>query len=206
LKKLITSKNHISQYFPLELKFRVFPRTVFLGNYHWYFPANPIIEFIPEILNILSKCNLSDFFTNYTKNADFPEKPHWKHIVVNAVNQKHDNDWQTCINLDHDFNQFREIHISISIASVWKFPTNCSKFTLLRLSLFHLYQIMINHVKFANVCVKTSLVLVVQVPQSEMCSIWWDLLIEKFPLDLYAELSECEEVSLFRILLRKDPS
>ena len=66
-----------------------------------------------------------------------------------------------------------------------------------------------NHVKFANVCVKPSFfmqVLVVQVPQSEMCSIWWDLLIEKFPLDLYAELSECEEVSLFRILLGKDPS
>jgi hypothetical protein len=78
-------------------------------------------------MNILSKCNLSDFFTNYTKNADFPEKPHWKHIVVNTVNQKHDNDWQTCINLDHDFNQFREIHISVYIASAWKFPTNCSE-------------------------------------------------------------------------------
>jgi hypothetical protein len=32
LKKLITSKNYISQYFPLELKFRVFPMTVFPGN------------------------------------------------------------------------------------------------------------------------------------------------------------------------------
>jgi hypothetical protein len=38
LKKLITSKNHISQYFPHELKFRVLPRTVFPGNYHWEFP------------------------------------------------------------------------------------------------------------------------------------------------------------------------
>jgi hypothetical protein len=44
LKKLITSKNHISQYFPLELKFRVFPRMVFPGNYHWEFP--PI--YLPE--------------------------------------------------------------------------------------------------------------------------------------------------------------
>ena len=41
MKKLITSKNHISQYFPLGLKFRVFPRMVFPGNYHWYFPTNP---------------------------------------------------------------------------------------------------------------------------------------------------------------------
>ena len=47
LKKLITFKNHISQYFPLELKFRVFPRTVFSGNYHWYFPANPDCESWP---------------------------------------------------------------------------------------------------------------------------------------------------------------
>jgi hypothetical protein len=30
--------NHISQYLLLELKFRVFPRTVFPGNYHWEFP------------------------------------------------------------------------------------------------------------------------------------------------------------------------
>ena len=35
---LLASKNHISQYFPLELKFRVFPRTVFPRNYHWEFP------------------------------------------------------------------------------------------------------------------------------------------------------------------------
>jgi len=82
---------------------------------------------VPEILNILSKYNLSDFLTCYTRNADFPEKPHWKRIVVDAVNQKHDYDWQTCINLDNDFNRFREIHFSVSIANVWKFPTNCSK-------------------------------------------------------------------------------
>ena len=52
---------------------------------------------VPEILNILSKYNLFDFLTYYTKNADFPEKRHWKRIVVDAVNQKHDFDWQTRI-------------------------------------------------------------------------------------------------------------
>jgi hypothetical protein len=55
------------------------------------------IRFVAEMLNILSKYNLSDFLTNYTKHADFPEKPHWKSIVVDAVNQKHDYDWQTRI-------------------------------------------------------------------------------------------------------------
>jgi hypothetical protein len=97
---------------------------------------------------------------NYTKHADFPEKPHWKRIVVDAVNQKHDYDWQTRINLDNDFNRFRKIHFSVSIASVWIFPTNCSNFALLSLSLnlFHLYHITINNnVKFANLCVNTSL-------------------------------------------------
>jgi hypothetical protein len=77
-----------------------------------------LIGFDPEILNILSKYNLYDFLTNYTKNADFPVKPHWKCIVVDVVNQKHDFDWQTRINLDNDFNRFREIHFSVSIASV----------------------------------------------------------------------------------------
>jgi hypothetical protein len=34
--------NEFIKTFPLELKFRVFPRTVFPGNYHhWYFPTNP---------------------------------------------------------------------------------------------------------------------------------------------------------------------
>ena len=67
------------------------------------------------------------FFTNYTKNADFRGKSHCKRIVVNAVDQKPDNDWQTRINSDNDFNQFREIHISVYIARAWKFPTNCSE-------------------------------------------------------------------------------
>jgi hypothetical protein len=39
-----------------------------------------------------------------------------------------------------------------------------------------------------------------------MCSIWWDLIIEQFPVELYAELSECDEESLIQILLGKDPS
>ena len=74
------------------------------------------IGFIPEILQILSKYNLSDYLTNYTKNTNFPEKPNWKRIVVDAVNQKHDNDWQARINVDNDFNRFREINFS-----VWQF-------------------------------------------------------------------------------------
>jgi hypothetical protein len=37
------------------------------------------IRFVAEMLNILSKYNLSDFLTNYTKHADFPEKPHFSH-------------------------------------------------------------------------------------------------------------------------------
>jgi hypothetical protein len=64
---------------------------------------------------------------SHTKNGDFPEKPHWKCIVVNVVNQKQDNEWQTRINLDNDFNRFREIHFSVSIPSVWTFTTNCSE-------------------------------------------------------------------------------
>jgi hypothetical protein len=76
------------------------------------------------ILKILNKYNLFVFLTNYTKNADFQGKSHCKRIVVNAVDQKHDNDWQTRINSDNDINQFREIHISVYIANAWKFPTN----------------------------------------------------------------------------------
>jgi hypothetical protein len=40
--------------------------------------------FVPEILSILREYNLSEFLTNYAKNADFPEKPNWKRIAVNA--------------------------------------------------------------------------------------------------------------------------
>ena len=74
---------------------------------------------------MLHKYNLSVFFTNYKKNAIFGGNL-WKSIVVNAVGQKLDNDWQTRINLDNDFNRFKENHISVSMASVWKFLTNCS--------------------------------------------------------------------------------
>ena len=30
-----------------------------------------------------------------------------------------------------------------------------------------------------------------------MCSIWWDLIIEIVPVELYAELSECDEESVY---------
>ena len=61
---------------------------------------------------------------------------------MNVVDLKHDNEWHTLINLDNDFNQFREIHISVTMARVWTFLT--------RIAMNH-------YVGFENVCVKTSL-------------------------------------------------
>lgn len=115
------------------------------------------------------------------------------------------------INLDNDFNRFREIHFSVSIPSVWTFTTNCSE---LRTAKF--FAKLISSVPNSNeqsceiykrVCKDIFIHASLSCPStSEMCSIWWDLIIEKFPVELYAELSEYDEESFFRILLGKDPS
>lgn len=169
------------------------------------------IGFIPEILQILSKYNLSDYLTNYTKYTNFPEKPNWKRIVVDAVNQKHDNDWQARINLDNDFNRFREIHFSVSIASVWQFPTKCSELRTAKFIAKLISSVPDRNEQSCDICKRVCKDIFIHASlscpsTSEMSSIWWDLLIEQFPVELYAELSECDEESLFRILLGKDPS
>jgi hypothetical protein len=169
------------------------------------------IGFVPEMLNILSKYNLSDFLTNYTKNADFPGKPHWKRIVVDAVNQKHDYDWQTRINLDNDFNRFRRIHFSVSISSVWIFPTNCSELRTAKFITKLISSVPHNNKQSCEICKPVCKYIFIHASlsfpnTSKMCSIWWDLIIEQFPVELYAELSECNEESLILILLGKDPS
>ena len=133
----------------------------YLVNIYSYIGFSPFynINRIGFILfqNMLHKHNLSVFFTKLYKNATFVGNP-WKRIVVNAVCPKHDNNWQTRMNLDHDFIRFRNTHISM--ASVWTFLTNCSGLRPANLSknLFHLYQIiMYHHMEFENVCVNTSL-------------------------------------------------
>ena len=61
----------ISQYFPLELKFRVFP-----GNYHWYFPTNHALKFfVKEMLtvdNLTKSCSLNS--NNITNIYDYEKK------------------------------------------------------------------------------------------------------------------------------------
>ena len=141
------------------------------------------IRFVAEILNILSKYNLSDFLTNYTKHADFPEKPHWKSIVVGAVNQKHDYDGQTRINLDNDFNRFRKIHFSESIASVWKFRTNCSEHRTAKSIAKLISSVSHNTKQSCEICKPVCKYIYIHASlscpnTSELCSIWWNLIIE----------------------------
>ena len=91
MKKLITSKNHISQYFPLGLKIRVFPRTIFPGNYHWefpplVFPGQPCLT-VKNIPTLLSLFNQPSIILMYFKKKICHKKEFWPRstcIFLNA--------------------------------------------------------------------------------------------------------------------------
>ena len=119
--------------------------------------------------------------------------------------------WLIHINSDNDFKRFKYIHKSVSAAHVWKFPSNSSE---IRTALFigKLISTAPTHVfKFCEICDRPFTDVFVHACfgctcTSNMHSTWMGLIIENFCLDLYVELSECDDDSLYTICLGKNPS
>ena len=100
---------------------------------------------------------------------------------MNAVGQKHDNHWQTRINLDNDLNWFRETHISVSMASVWKFLTNCSDLLPAKFVAKLIPSVPNNNVPSCGIWKRVCKYVFIHMSLtchciSEICSICWDLM------------------------------
>ena len=77
--------------------------------------------FIPDIIGILYRYELSDYLVEYLLQGMFPPKQLWKSIVYDAVNETHSNEWSLRTTSDNDFLCVRDIHRSVELANVWKY-------------------------------------------------------------------------------------
>ena len=78
------------------------------------------LGFIPDIMCILTKYNLSTYLINYVRTSAFPSKPQWKNIINQAILNTHTNKWRERIDQDSDFNRFKNFHRSIAPSIFWK--------------------------------------------------------------------------------------
>ncbi|OOZ37539.1 RNA-directed DNA polymerase, partial [Solemya elarraichensis gill symbiont] len=66
--------------------------------------------FIPDICDILSRYNLTQYLTSFMETNGFPTKNVWKRIVKNRIRHTENTLLRTRINHDSDFARFRDVH------------------------------------------------------------------------------------------------
>ena len=130
--------------------------------------------------------------------------------MKNAVNQRHDADWNNRVSDHDDFSRFKLIHNSISAARVWSYSSNCMELK----NAFFIAKLISStpkrHTQPCKLCNRIVHDIRIHARidctiKSPLLDIWWDLLID-LPLELYVELSECDDESLYCIMLEKQPA
>ena len=78
------------------------------------------IGFIPDVITIVKKYNLTQYISNYLKNAVFPSKYEWKRIISKSLNSYYDNARHARVIADPEFDRFNSVHNSTSQLYIWK--------------------------------------------------------------------------------------
>ena len=97
-------------------------KTIFMTRLFWFLNDNTHrhLGFIPDVIEILSKYELSQYLLDYIADGHFPCKIVWKSLVQNAINTKQTSEWCERINSDNDFERFQNLHRSIQLTTFWK--------------------------------------------------------------------------------------
>lgn len=80
--------------------------------------------FIPDIVNILTKYNLTTFLIDYIYSGHFENKQSWKKICYSRVLEIYTENWINRISSDNDFSRFRFLHTKIEKAILWESATD----------------------------------------------------------------------------------
>ena len=111
-------------------------------------------DFVPDILDIVQKYDLSEYITDYLLDGQCPGKLQQKKAVSFAVQSCQQQSWTSRVTADSDFSRFINIHNAVSTTTIWLYLTNSSE---LRTSIFMAKLISTvpdSNVKICSVCEK----------------------------------------------------
>ena len=74
--------------------------------------------YIPDIINILEKYELKNYFDDYIKNNNFPSKSSWKRLVRCRIQAKEVSTWLNRTSAP-EFDRFRRLHTDYSPHNLW---------------------------------------------------------------------------------------
>ena len=196
-----------------RLKYDTLPKEIFLTRLFSYTDnlARTQYGFIPDIVRILHKYDLSPYLETWLNDGTFPEKLVWKRTIRNAVTTVHTQLRTDRMMADPDLRQYCHIFDQSNPCSIWKSPKNCwdisvIKFTCKIYAAINTY----NEHQLCPLC--DSLVTNIFLHASCSCPCtsdlrekWW-CDIADIDLNLCAELCGLPEDELFLTLLGRHTS
>jgi hypothetical protein len=82
--------------------------------------VKPQKGFIPDVIRILDKYNLSHVLINYIQTGEFPNKKVWKVKCRNSISNHETLKWSERLSKDNDFARFKFLHTNIEHAIIWE--------------------------------------------------------------------------------------
>lgn len=164
--------------------------------------------FIPDIVNILIKYNLVDYITDFILEGAFPSKHEWKIIVNKAVIAIQDEEWLQRMNLDSDFQRFRDIHRAVDVAPFLRHANSHIEIKRCYMIIKVMTDIPNSTPGTCTLCSRHFCDLFVHAccncnATRYIQDTWWDLIMENFDVELFVELNQYDEEQLFVVLIGK---
>ena len=166
--------------------------------------------FIPDIMNILFQYKLSEYILDFVLEGFFPSKQVWKNIVILAVQEHQRSEWLIRISNDTDFIRFRNIHNEVEVARFWTKSSSAVEIRNSYMITKLITEIPNNAQSICEICNREYLDFYRHVCCNCTCRLWleealWVIITENFDLDVFLELSVCDEEELYQILLGRLP-
>ncbi|MEW8547750.1 MAG: hypothetical protein AB2693_29935, partial [Candidatus Thiodiazotropha sp.] len=89
------------------------------------------LGFVPDIMVILQKYNLTHYIHEYSLNHTFPNVSAWKKIVNNTLFRFESNTFKQTLDTDNDFVRFKEIHNVLRPSIIWRTVTTTAELKLM---------------------------------------------------------------------------
>lgn len=150
------------------------------------------------------------YLLDYIEDGTFPSKQIWKSIVYSAVDSIQLNNWLNRVISDDSFTRFRNIHTSVTITEFWKHSNSFNEIKNSFLITKLLTEIPNTTSNICDICTRNFKDVYVHAccncpSTNAQREVWWDILSDNFPVQLYCELNMYDDEILFQMLLGRKP-